>query len=281
MKQDKIEKFGKGTTIQHGELNQRVYLMKMDKADCPLVIEEINRLARKNKYTKIFCKVPQSVAPQFMANGFINEAQIPRFYRGTETLFFMSKFLSSDRLLEIETEQLQEFSKMMTNLNGVPVNGINADPEFHIRKLTPADSEAMAEIYNAVFKSYPFPIHDPAYIRKTMKNDVQYFGAETNGKLVALASAEVDKKEQNAEMTDFATIQDFRGKKLSLLLLKEMEKQMTQKGVRTLYTIARLNSIGMNKTFLRMGYTYSGTTIKNTNIAGNIESMNIYYKHIA
>jgi putative beta-lysine N-acetyltransferase len=281
MKQDKIEKIGSGTVIQHGDLNKRVYLMKLDKADCPLVIEEINRLARANKYTKIFCKVPESAAPQFMANGFINEAQIPRVFRGTETVFFMSKFLSSDRLLEIETGQLQEFSEMLANRNEFRVNGIHVNPEFHFRKMVPGDSEAIAEIYEAVFKSYPFPIHDPEYIRKTMKNDVQYFGVETNGKTVALASAEVDKKAQNAEMTDFATLPDFRGKKLSLLLLKEMEKQMMHDGVRTLYTIARLNSLGMNKTFLRMGYTYSGTTIKNTNIAGKIESMNIYYKHIA
>ena len=27
-------------------------------------------------------------------------------------------------------------------------------------------------------------------------------------------------------------------------------------------------------------YTYSGTLIKNTNIVGNIESMNVYYKHL-
>ncbi len=281
MKQDRIEKIGKGTTIQHGDLNKRIYLMKLDKNDSPDIIGEINELARANKYTKIFCKVPQSAAPQFTANGFITEAQIPRFYEGKEGVFFMSKFLSSDRLLEIETDKLQEFSHMLAQQNGFQLNNVARDNSYRLRKLTEADSEAMAEIYKEVFASYPFPIHDPAYIRQTMANDVQYFGAEFDGKLVALASAEVDKQAQNAEMTDFATLPDFRGKKLSILLLSEMERQMQKDGLKTLYTIARLNSLGMNKTFLRMGYTYSGTTIKNTNIAGKIESMNIYYKHIA
>ena len=43
---------------------------------------------------------------------------------------------------------------------------------------------------------------------------------------------------------------------------------------------ARLNSIGMNKPFLNLKYSFSGTLIMNTNIAGKIESMNVYYKHI-
>jgi putative beta-lysine N-acetyltransferase len=109
---------------------------------------------------------------------------------------------------------------------------------------------------------------------------VQYFGAEKDGKLAALSSSEIDFKGQNAEMTDFATHPDHTGNNLSNLLLRQMEKQMKQQGINTLYTIARLNSIPMNKTFLKNEYQYSGTLIKNTNIAGNIESMNIYYKQI-
>lgn len=81
-------------------------------------------------------------------------------------------------------------------------------------------------------------------------------------------------------MTDFATLPDQRGKNLSVLLLNALEKSMKEQGITTLYTMARLNSIGMTKTFLKMDYCYSGTLIKNTNIAGKIESLNILYKHI-
>jgi len=55
---------------------------------------------------------------------------------------------------------------------------------------------------------------------------------------------------------------------------------MRKQGIKTLYTIARLDSIPMNKTFLKLNYCYSGTLINNTNIAGSIESMNIYYKYL-
>ena len=113
-----------------------------------------------------------------------------------------------------------------------------------------------------------------------MEEDVQYFGAENDGELAALSSAEIDFKGGNAEMTDFATQFSHTGNNLSSLLLRAMEKEMKKQEITTLYTIARLNSIPMNKTFLQNDYQYSGTLIKNTNIAGKIESMNVFYKYV-
>ena len=280
MKQDKFEKVGNKSLILHGEHNNRVYLMKLDKKDSTDVIGEINQIARSNKYTKIICKVPQSKAPHFIANGFLTEAQIPRFYGNEETVFFMAKFLSSDRLLNIETEQLGVLSEMLNKepeLNS-PVKAPSKN--LRVRIMEEQDAEEMTTIYHEVFKSYPFPVYDPEYIRETMRTNLQYFGVEEDGKLVALASAEMDREGQNAEMTDFATLPSSRGKKLSILLLQKIEQHMQEQNIKTLFTIARLNSVGMNKTFIRMGYIYSGTLIKNTNIAGKIESMNIYYKHV-
>ncbi|MCK3684871.1 putative beta-lysine N-acetyltransferase [Maribellus sp. YY47] len=277
--QDKIEKIGIGTWIQHGNLNQRVYLMKLAPEDCPSVIEEMNQLARTNRYSKIFCKVPQRMSPYFIANGFMVEAQIPRFFKGEETVFFMSKFLSSDRLLNIESEQLNELSNLL-NQQDKAEKETNRQSTFQVRRLKEEDCESISAVYSTVFESYPFPIQDPAYISHTMQNAVQYFGVEADRKLIALASAEVDEDALNAEMTDFATLPEYRGKGLAQILLRSMESEMKKDGIKTLYTIARLNSAGMNKTFLKLRYYYCGTSLKNTNISGKIESMNIYYKHI-
>lgn len=253
--------------------------MKLAKQDCPSVIEKINSLARNNRYSKIFCKVPQEMAPYFIANGFIVEAQIPRFFKASESVFFMSKFLSSDRLLNIENEKLNNLGDLLGNTKVIE-NEISVDKHYTMRMLNEYDCENISSVYRTVFESYPFPIHDPKYILETMKNAVRYFGVEYKSKLVALSSAEVDSQAQNAEMTDFATIPKYRGKGLAVNLLSQMERQMKQEGIKTLYTIARLNSMGMNKTFLKLGYSYCGTSLKNTNISGKIESMNIYYKHI-
>lgn len=280
--QDKIEKIGNGSIIQHGQLNKRVYLMKLDSTDCPsTIIQDINKLARENKYTKIFCKIPASAAPLFFANGFLPEAQIPAFYNNEEAAFFVSKFLSSDRLLEIETDRLSDLSKLLNEQKSMSKEAKSTSTEgITLRRLDKADYEQITEIYREVFVTYPFPIYNPGFILKSIKDGTQYYGAEIEGKLVALASAEIDKKGKNAEMTDFATLPQFRGRSLAVLLLGEIEKAMKKQGITTLYTIARLNSVGMNKTFLKMNYCYSGTLIKNTHIAGKIESMNVLYKHI-
>ena len=277
--QDKIEIFGKGSIIQHGKLNNRVYVMKLDKADFPYIIDHINNLAKKFLYTKIFCKIPYWASPVFISNGFIVEAQIPDFYNNKYAAFFMSKFLNSDRLIGIEYNKLAELSQLL-KIRYAAKNLPKLASGLKIIQLEAKHAEQICHLYKVVFESYPFPIHNPDYILQTIKKEVVYFGVEKNGQLIALSSAEVDKKRTNAEMTDFATLPKFRGKKLSILLLKEMENAMKKQGICTFYTISRLNSVAMNKTFLNLDYKYAGTLINNTNIAGKIESMNVLYKHI-
>lgn len=277
---DAIDVIGKGSIIQHGKHNDRIYLMKLDEQDVEIILDEISKLAKANKYSKLFCKVPKNVAPLFFANGYILEGFIPKFYKNKDDVFFVSKFLNSGRLLNIEKDELSIFNQLLLEEHSLKKNLKKNASGYSVRKLTKSDVEQMAHIYLEVFESYPFPIHNPDYILKTMAENVHYFGVENEGNLVALASSEVDADGKNAEMTDFATLQNHGGKNLASLLLKEMEKEMQKQGVKTLYTIARLNSIPMNKTFLRFDYEYSGTLINNTNISGKIESMNIFYKHI-
>ncbi|MCK5703257.1 MAG: hypothetical protein KAI29_18980, partial [Cyclobacteriaceae bacterium] len=125
----------------------------------------------------------------------------------------------------------------------------------------------------------PFPIFNPDYLVSTMKEDVVYFGI-FNGEddLIAASSSEMDISSSNVEMTDFATLPTNRGTGLALILLNRMEEEMHQKNIKTFYTIARAYSYGMNITFAKNGYTFSGTLSNNTNISGNIESMNVSYK---
>lgn len=277
---DVIEGIGKGSIIQHGKQNDRIYLMKLSGQDSGIILQELSKLASENKYSKIFCKIPKHIAPLFFADDYVLEAYIPKFYNNQDDVFFVSKFLNSDRRLNIEKVQLSNLNQILTERPKKKKELKENRSEYQVRKLGRLDVEQIISIYGEVFESYPFPIHDPEYILKTMNENIQYFGAEKDGKLAALASSEIDKVGGNAEMTDFATHITHQGNNLSSLLLKEMEKEMKKQGIATLYTIARLNSIPMNKTFLRFDYQYSGTLIKNTNISGNIESMNVYYKHI-
>ena len=277
---DTIETIGKGSIIQHGEHNDRIYVMKVDEQDIDIIVEEIKKIANKNTYSKIICKVPKKMAPLFLADGYLLESVIPLFYNNQEDVFFMSKFLNKDRLLDLEKKQLQGLSGLLTKKPKRKTNLKTQTEGYTVRQLNTSDVEKITAIYKVVFETYPFPIHNANYILKTMQEDVQYFGVEMDDKLVALSSAEIDFSGGNAEMTDFATHPTHTGNNLSVLLLTAMETEMQKQGIKCLYTIARTNSTPMNKTFLRFDYQYSGTLKKNTNIAGKIESMNIYYKHI-
>lgn len=277
---DRVEIIGQKSLIQHGRHNDRIYLMKLDEGETKQIISALSKLARQKGYSKIFCKIPKTAAPLFIADGYILEACIPHFYNGKKDVFFMSKFLSQERTLHNGSAQLEQLNNLLEGKSHSKKRIEDHSANYRIVQLNKTNAEQIVEIYKEVFESYPFPIHDAGYIRETMDDNVQYYGAIKNGEIGALASSEIDFKGLNAEMTDFATSQNHLGNNLSTLLLKTMEKAMNEQGIYTLYTIARLNSIPMNKTFLRAGYQYSGTLINNTNIAGKIESMNIFYKHI-
>lgn len=277
-KPDSIIRIGHGSMIQHGKLNDRIYLMKLINEDITVVLNKISKLMVQYDYSKIFCKVPAQAAPLFLAKGYIIEAYIPGFYSGKKDAFFLSKFPKAERLSNCPTNQLEAFYELLkTKMN-------TADYIFSIgytiRKLDVRDISKIASLYSETFESYPFPIHNPAYIAETMGRHVQYFGAFKKDELVALASSEIDFNAKNAEMTDFATSRKHTGHNLSCSLLTMMEYEMQLQGITTLYTIARLNSIPMNKTFIKLGFKYVGTLINNTNIAGKIESMNVFFKQV-
>ena len=138
----------------------------------------------------------------------------------------------------------------------------------------------MAELYRLVFASYPFPIHDPSYLRDTMAENIRYFGLWEGDKPVALSSAEMDIPARAVEMTDFATLPAARGAGCAQVLLRRMEDAMRERGKPIGYTIARAVSYGMNIVFARAGYAFTGTLVNNTGIAGQLESMNIWWKRL-
>lgn len=277
---DKIEAIGTGTIIQHGPLNNRIYLMKLSPDDCPGIVEILDKIATKFLYAKIICKVPGWAAPLFLADGYVVEGFIPRFYRNKTDVFFVSKFLGEKSSVKSKKSKFNILSNLLNPYIQLDSPQSKQKMSFKIRKLKPADAKRITNVYALVFKSYPFPIHDESYILQTMNEHVQYYGVEYEKKLIAIASAEIDFEGLNAEMTDFATLPEYRGKGLAVLILNKMEKKVKRQGITTLYTIARLNSPAMNKAFQKLDYSYSGTLINNTNISGAIESMNIYYKQI-
>lgn len=273
---DNIIKFQK-SLIQHGKVNDRVYLMKLGNSKVPQVIEKIEELAAQNSYSKIFVKIPEWAKAQFHRRGYLLEAKIPKFYDGQVTAFFMGKYPVEDRKKNPMEEEIKKIIGVSRQKSGKKLK-LDSQGLFQIKKLKLENADMIAGVFKAVFETYPFPIHDAGYIKDTMRNHIEYFGAWKDDELIAVSSAEKDSLSKSVEMTDFATLPEHRGENIALRLLAFMEKAMTKKGYKTAYTIARALSYGMNITFAKAAYRFGGTLINNTNICGKIESMNVWHK---
>lgn len=236
LKQDKEEILGH-TRIQHGKLNDRVYVMDYRYALDPYLINQIQLLAKDFDYGKIIAKVPKQARAKFHRNGFIIEAKVPGFYNGKKPCLFMAKYNRKERK---KVPNRNEIKKVLTNAEDREIFEINHKPEgYSIRVLAKSDSEEMSDIYTKVFETYPFPIHDVRYIEKSIDEETVYFGIFKDEKLIGVSSCEINRTEENVEMTDFAILPEYRGKKLAKHLLARMEEAM---------------------------------------ISGKIESMNVWYK---
>ena len=273
---DKIEKFD-DTLIHHGKFSNRLYILKFSESGKTKQVRELLSFAVENQYSKVVGKIPKTKLSLFLRNGFKQEATVPKFYNGKTACCFVSKFIDIQRAV-FDAGSLKAFKNVLANYEQKSYESINS--KFELRSLHADDVGLMVSVFNQVFETYPFPIHSADYVKHTMENDVCYYGIFEADTLLAISSAEVDRHSENAEMTDFAVLPEARGKGLSKLLLAYMEEQMHVAGIKTLYTIARLESLAMNKTFLGAGYSYAGTLINNTNISGGIESMNVLYKFV-
>ncbi|PKM47728.1 MAG: putative beta-lysine N-acetyltransferase [Firmicutes bacterium HGW-Firmicutes-6] len=274
---DIIEKRG-GCTIHHGTYSDRIYVMSYVSSEAEMMLDYVRKLGKEKDYGKIIVKARELDRVLFRDAGFTKEGEIDGYYKGINTCLFMAKYLKPDR------RRVREKAKILDAIDQVKDKKMNLDsfkwPSYSFRRLSEEDIEQMVKIYEEVFESYPFPIYDPSYIKKTMTKDCQYYGVFDQERLIGLSTCEINYKEKNVEMTDFAVLPAYRGHKLAKALLIIMEKAMVEEGISTHYTIARSQSLPMNVTFSSLGYHYGGTLWNNTQIAGNIESMNIWVKQI-
>ena len=298
MRPDSVMRLG-NSVVQHGPANDRVYLMKLDPCDLPGIVDEVVRLGRDRGYSKLFARVSDRHAAHFQRRGFLHEAQVPGMCNGMATGYFMSRYLEPRRAVARDQGLLEDVLETARSKAGGGACGPegrpgHAKPERDsgggtsrgersaqaIEPLNESHAEELAALYAGVFESYPFAIHDPAYLREAMAEGTVFFGIRSGGELVAAASAEIDACWRCAEMTDFATRPACRGRGAASRLLAHMERAVRRMDVRTAYTIARAGSYGMNAVFAKNGYDHGGALTNNTHIGGGLETMNVWYKSL-
>jgi putative beta-lysine N-acetyltransferase len=135
--------------------------------------------------------------------------------------------------------------------------------EFRFMICDEPNVSQMVEVYRKVFKTYPFPIHDPQYIMKTIHENFIYFSVWKKNMIISLSSSEIDIGSQNVEMRDFAALLEYRGNGSAIYLLyNKMEEEIRKKQMKTAYTISSEFSHGSNIIFIKMGYRYGGILLK-------------------
>ncbi len=266
----------RGNMVQQGPDNDRVYLFKPRIENPEEIAKELILLAKKNGRSKVVAKIPSSSILDFARFGYVVEATIPRLYRGSVNGILMSIFIDPERA----SPERDDFDRVVDLARSRRHDPSISLPDVAVDAAIKQDACSLAELYSSTFESYPFPIHDPEYIVMTMDNNTDYYSIKEGGRTIGAASAEIDHKGENVEMTDFAVSPSHRGKGLARKLLAEMESQVKKKGIRVAYTIARASSNGINITFARLGYEYRGRLVKNTNICGQMESMNVWSKDL-
>jgi len=274
---DKLELIGK-SLVQHGKYNDRIYLLDLNPKDLPNLFTNFKKLVSINKYSKIIAKVPKKYKAQFIGEGYIEEAFVPNFYNGKEDMSFLVIYPKKERQIDKQKLKIQKILNIA--LSKMNIKDIKLNKLFTCRKLDEKDILQMISVYKKVFTSYPFPIFEEDYLKQTMCDNVIYFGVFLDNHLIGISSCEIKNEKSYVEMTDFATLEKYRGKQISLYLLSIMEKEMKKIGIKKAYTMARSLSYGMNIAFSKLGYAYSGTVTNNANISGDIESLNIWHKDL-
>ncbi len=278
MDYDQLESVN-GALAQHGKFNDRLYIMKLaNSGNVEETLGEVETIAKSNKYGKIFAKVSTPFAKYFSKENYDLEAKVPNLYNGQKDGYFFSKYLSKSRR-NVDSRDIESVVNVATMKKKEPIE--DSSSTCIVEELKASDVEEIIGVYKSVFKTYPFPIFDVDFVKSSMQDNVRIFGVKSKGKIVAVSSCEIDFESENVEMTDFATLPEYRGKGLALKLLSIMDLKMKVEGIKTAYTIARSKSFGMNITFSRSDYSYAGTLKNNTNISGSIESMNVWYKRLS
>jgi len=267
-----------GSVVQHGPHNDRIYLMRLQTDDTQALIAALDDMAITNGYGKIFAKIPATAWHTFKNADYVKEAVIPGFFTGKIDGFFIAKHFTLAKQITHKPESASRFVLLSKKKpgDGLHTGKVKRD----VASCKPSDAGEMSAIYRQIFSSYPFPIQQPDYIQRMMKETTRYYCIRMKGRIAAIAAAEIDSVSQNAEMTDFATLPKWRGMGLAGSLLNHMEMAARKRGIQTAFTIARAQSAGMNSVFRKSGYSYAGLLKNNTQICGSIQSMVVWYKHL-
>ncbi|MEH7109476.1 putative beta-lysine N-acetyltransferase [Bacillus sp. JJ1764] len=243
------------------------------------LLSKVEELVHEHQSEKLIIKGRKEDIIPFFEFGLQPEGMIDRYFHGSDA-YLLTKYYTSERK---KNDHWVTEDGMIHSIYQLNVNSQKSLPpkEYELRKVNESCADDLSTLYKHVFQIYPTPLHDPAYIKKTMKEGTIYYGYYYKGKIVSAASAELNLFYKNAELTDCATLTEHRKYGLMKLILIELEKELKQKGIYCAYSIARALSFGMNAVLFQLGFAYRGRLMNNVYIYDKLENMNMWVKDLA
>lgn len=244
-----------------------------------LVMQTTEELAKQEKSEKVIMKGKFEDYKVFLEKGYRNEAIIDGYFLGSDGYFFC-KYLEQDRAC---TTHLQVEEDIIASVQHLKRSSqvIMPPSDYKIIKVGEKKAEMLSDLYREVFQIYPTPLHDPEYVKKTMKEGTIYYAFMYHHEIISAASAEVNYKFRNAELTDCATKKEHRKFGLMKILLQKLEEDLFQQQIYCSYSIARSLSFGMNAVLHQLGYQYRGRLTNNCYIFDKLEDMNVWVKNLS
>ncbi|WP_238985140.1 putative beta-lysine N-acetyltransferase [Bacillus kwashiorkori] len=255
--------------------NKRIRVLHMN-GSVDSAIEVLEKAVKKDNIEKLIIYAKREFFTNWLSKGFQLEAMIDRYFSGTDAYIF-TKYYTSERRTStfwMEEETILHSLVAKFDHSSLPQN-------YSLRLATVDDADQLAELYKTVFAIYPTPMDDPYYIQNVMLQNTLFACITEEGKIVSAASAEIDRKNGNAEITDCATYAIHRKKGLMKVLITFLEKQLMKEQIFCTYSIARALSFGMNNAFYQLGYQYRGRLTNNCYIFDKLEDMNMWVKNLA
>lgn len=232
--------------------------------------------AKEHKLGKILFNARKEAVTVLESTGYQLEGHYPKFFNGVDA-YGMSCFVDPNRKKSPYWEREEDILRKISTRE--KKQQLPELPEgLHMRVAGEKDAHALVELYRQVFSTYPSPLLDAGYVKEVMDSNVLFAAIFDGVTPVSAASAEMDMKNKNAELTDCATLPAYRGKGLLTYLLKYLEEEMLKRKFECLYSLARAGSAGMNASLYGLGYKYTGRFINNCHIGGRFEDMNLWVK---
>lgn len=244
-------------------------------------VENIKRIIRfsiNQRLGKIICNCDIEFVEIFDKAKFEIEGKIKGYFKGKDAIC-MSYFIDSNRKICDNYPEKDLLVKKCLDVKNTFSN-TNSNDIYTIRDANENDINQMIKLFTSVFSTYPSPIYDEEYLKQTMVRNVLYKVAVYNEKIVGVASADMDKENLNAEITDCATYPEYRGKCILSNIINCLESDLKNMEFITLYSLSRAINPNINIVLSKHNYNFAGRLVKNCTICGAFEDMNIWVKNI-